>query len=279
MTVPPQNPQGPPDPYQPPTNPGGYGPPAGQPDPYGPPPVQPPPYGQPTQPGQYGPPPTPPGGAFNAAPGQPGQYPQAPGQYPQALGQPGPYGPPPVAPGAYGLAPGVPVKSKSKGPLIRGLVILAVIAVAVIFAIVKSSSSPDSSQAGDCLAVSEFKQGAEPDKAACDDPKANVKIGVRLDDDNASCPTGDYDEYSVSGSGSYKLCLIINAKQGECFSGMASSTAGYTRVSCTDPASDSEFVKVVNGTSSEDLCKDTEATRARTYSQPPTTLCYKQKGD
>lgn len=278
MTVPPQNPQGPPDPYQPPATPGGYGPPPGQPDPYGPPPVQPTPYG---------PPPTPPGGGtFAQAPGQPGPYAQAPGQPgqygppPGQYGQPGPYGPPPVAPGAYGLAPGVPVKSKrGKGPLIRGVVILVVIAVAVIVGFVRSGSSPDSSQAGDCLAVTEFKQGSEPDKAACDDPKANVKIGVRLDDDNATCPTGDYDEYSVSGSGSYKLCLIINAKQGECFSGMTSSTAGYTRVSCTDPNSDSEFVKVVNGTSSEDLCKDTEATRARTYSQPPTTLCYKQKGD
>jgi hypothetical protein len=248
----------------PPPVPGGQ-PPVGRPDAYGPPPVIPPGYGQ--APGQFT--------------GQPNPYapPPAPG-YGQVPGQPGPYGPPPGQPGHFGPAPGQPFKpTRGKGFLIRLGALLVVVGIGVTFAIVRSHTSTAGAAVGDCLAVSEFKPGVEPDKVACDAQNANMKIGARLADGNATCPTGDYDEYSVTGRGSYKLCLIINAKQGDCFAGMASSTAGYKRVACTDPTSDSQFVKVVNGTASKDACDGTEATMVRTYSQPPTTLCYTQKGE
>jgi hypothetical protein len=220
-----------------------------------------------------------PGQFAGQQPGQPDPYapPLAPGQF---AGQAGPYGPPPGQPGNFAPAPGKPFKPKrGKGFLIRLGILLVIVAVSVTFAIVRNQTSADSSQAGDCLSISSFTNDVEPDKAACDAQNANMKIGARLDDGNGTCPTGDYDEYSVTGDTNYKLCLIINAKQGDCFAGMASSTAGYKRVACTDPSSDSQFVKVVNGTASDDACEGSDATKVRTYSQPPTTLCYTQKGE
>jgi hypothetical protein len=151
-------------------------------------------------------------------------------------------------------------------------VIAAVVAVVVAAGVFTwFTSSPDRAAAGDCLNVKEFKQGTEPAKVDCADPPANVKIGVRLDDDNASCPTGDYDEYSVSGGPSYKLCLMLNAHDGDCFANVRSTTDGYKRVDCADPTSEVKIVKVVNGTASESACDGTDI--AVSYSQPATTLC------
>ena len=192
----------------PPPAPGGQ-PPVGQPDPYGPPPVLPLGYGQ--APGQFG---GQQSGPYGRPPMQPPVYGQAPGQ-----------------PANYGLAPGQPYKPKrNKALFIRLGIVLVIVAVAGTFAIIRSLNSPDSSVAGDCLAIAQFDNSTDPDKVACDAPNANMKIGVRVDNGDGACPDGDYDKYSVTGSTSYLLCLMINAKQGDCFAGMSSSTAGYTRV-------------------------------------------------
>jgi hypothetical protein len=198
---------------------------------------------------------------------------QQPGFGPPPAG-PGGYGPPPAG---YGPPPGVPQQPQPKSKL-RWLRILLPILVVVIggaFAIVGYATSPDSAKVGDCLAVAEFKQGAEPDKAGCDDPSANVKIAVKLDESSAACPEGMYDEYSVTGSASYKLCLTLNAKQGDCFSNMTAETAGYKKVACTDPTAEAEVVKVV--AAPNDQCDGTEANASATYSQPATTVCLKIK--
>ncbi|WP_460437570.1 LppU/SCO3897 family protein [Amycolatopsis stemonae] len=240
----------------PPPAPGGQQP-VGQPDPYGP-----PPGGQPQQfgqPGPYGPPPgTPPQG-------QPGPYGPPPGQFPP--GQPGQYGPPPV-----------PKKSKT-GAIIRFGIIGVVVIVAIVVGIVSFSNSPASSAVGDCLSITEFVQGGDdPAKADCADPKANVKIGVKLDSSSQACPGGadsGYDTYSVSGRSSYKLCLMINAKQGDCLANFSSKTKGYQKVPCADPTKDAEIVKVATGQASESACEGTDATRVAIYPEPATTMCVK----
>ncbi|WP_410660890.1 hypothetical protein [Amycolatopsis sp. lyj-112] len=129
-------------------------------------------------------------------------------------------------------------------------------------------------QPGECLTVSEFSKTAdEPTRVDCGSQEANVKIGARVDGD-AACPDGDYDTISMSGRMSYKLCLTVNAKQGDCLSGFLSDTAGYKKVACTDPAKDAELVKVTD-TVDKAVCEGTEARYAQSYSTPPTTLCIK----
>jgi hypothetical protein len=180
----------------------------------------------------------------------------------------------PMAPGGYGPPP---VAKKSKARWIRILLPIVVIVVGGVLAAVNYTQSPDSSNVGDCLTVSQFKKGVEPTKAACSDPAANVLIGAKLDNGTGSCPDGDYDEYSVTGRTSYKLCLVINAKQGDCLSNFLSDTEGYKKVPCTDPTVDAEVVKAVAGTADENQCEGTDATHAAVYSQPATTLCLKAK--
>jgi hypothetical protein len=236
-------------------------------------------YGQqPGQPGaeqQYGQQPfAPPGAEQPFAQQAPGQYaqpaPGAPGQYGQPM--PGPYGTPYGQPGQFQPAPVAP---KSKFRFIRLGIALVVLVAAVVIGIVSYSSSPDSSQAGDCLKITEFTTGVTPDKVDCNDAAANVKIGARLSNASDKCPEGMYDEYEVTGSSDYRLCLVINAKQGDCLTGFQSQTAGYRKVPCSDPAKDAELVKVVDGQEGETACQGTDATDYRSYSQPKLTLCIK----
>ncbi|GLY35061.1 hypothetical protein Amsp01_010850 [Amycolatopsis sp. NBRC 101858] len=242
----------------PPPAPGGQQP-VGQPDPYGPPPGgQPQQYGQQ---GQYGAPGTPPQG-------QPGQYGPPPGQYPPPPGQPG-----------FPPAPPAPPKKSKAGRFIGlgiGVVVLIGVVIAGYFAF---KSSPASSNVGDCLSITEFTRGGDdPAKADCGDPKANVKIAAKLDSASDDCPGGSdagYDTYSVSGRSSYKLCLMINAKQGDCLANFSSQTKGYQKVPCSDPTKDAELVKVVEGQASDSVCEGTDATRVAVYPQPPTTMCVK----
>jgi hypothetical protein len=215
----------------------------------------------------YGPPP--------AAQANYGPPPVAQPNYGQPPAAQANYGPPPVAQAGYGPPP-VPQKRKTRW--VRMLIPIVVIVIGGVFAVVNYTQSPDSSKVGDCLAVSQFKQGVEPTKAACDDPAANVLIGAKIDNGKGSCPDGDYDEYSVTGRTSYKLCLVINAQQGDCLSNFLSKTEGYKKVACSDPTSDAEIVKAVAGTASKNLCEGTDATHAAVYPQPATTLCLKVKG-
>jgi hypothetical protein len=235
----------------------------GQPDPYGP-----PPGGQPQQ--QYGQP-----GAYGQAPqGQPG-FPPPP------QGAPGQYGPPPgqfPPPGQPGFPPPPPKKSKT-GTIIKFGVAAVVAIVVIVVGIVSFSSSPASSNVGDCLTITEFTRGGDdPAKADCNDPNANVKIAEKLESASDECPGGSdagYDTYSVSGRSSYKLCLMINAKQGDCLANFTSQTQGYKKVACTDPTKDGELVKVVDGQADKNVCEGTEATRVAVYPKPATTMCVK----
>ncbi|WP_243769797.1 LppU/SCO3897 family protein [Amycolatopsis acidicola] len=201
-----------------------------------------------------------------------------PGQGFPPPGPPGGFPPPGQPAGNFGPPPGAPIKPSNVKRWLRlgiGLVVVIGVGIAVI---IGSTSSPDNAAEGDCLNVKEFRKGAEPDKVACTDPSANVKVGVRLDDDNGSCPSGDYDEYSVSGrSSGYKLCLMLNAQEGECVANVLSNTtAGYKRVDCADPTAEVKILKVVDGQADEGACDGTDADGALTYSKPPTTICASQ---
>ena len=169
-------------------------------------------------------------------------------------------------------------KAVGKALLFRLIGVAVVAVIAIIVGVISFSNSPASSNVGDCLKVTEFKAGAEePDKADCNSPDANVLIGAKLDSASAECPgVGKaYDTYSVTGKSSYKLCLVINAKQGDCLANFNSDTAGYKKVPCADPTKDAELVKVVEGQSDKALCDETDAQYAIAYPQPARTLCIK----
>ena len=182
------------------------------------------------------------------------------------VGQPDAFGPPP---GGQQAAP-----KRSKLAWLRFAIPVLVVAIGGGLFLVNYFTGTGNAQAGDCLSVTEFSRTAdEPTKADCGAQEANVKIAARVGGDE-SCPEGDYDTISMSGRMSYKLCLMVNAKQGDCLKGFNSQTAGYMKVACTDPAKDAELVKVAN-TSDKVNCEGTEATRVALYSTPPTTICIK----
>jgi hypothetical protein len=218
----------------------------------------------------YGPPP---GGRPNPC-GAPQSEPA--GQFPPAPGQPGAYPPPPGQP--FGPPPGTPIQGRKRRRWVWIVPLVVVVGLLVAGGITWLTSSPDNAAVGECLNVKQFKQGVEPTKVDCNDPSANVKIALRLDD-NGTCPGNNYDEYSVSGHGSnYKLCLMLNAHDGDCFSNVTtSSTEGYKRVPCTDPTADVQILKVVNGTANESACQGLNDDGALTYPNPPTTLCAVKK--
>ena len=230
--------------------------PGGQPAPFG----NQPPAGTP---GVFGPP----AGQFGPPPGQPAG---APPVFPPPSGQPGQFGPPPGPP--FGPT-GQPVR-KRRFPLWLMIVLPIVVIALGVLSVVSFMKSPASASVGDCLHVTEFTTtGADPTKIDCADQNANVKVAVKLDSSSSTCPTGDYDEYSVSGRSSYKLCLMINAHDGDCFADVTSSTAGYKRVACTDPTAEIEFVKIVTGQADEAACEGVKIDGAVTYSEPATTMC------
>jgi hypothetical protein len=207
--------------------------------------------------------PPPPAGQFAPPPGQP---------YGPPPGQPGAF-PPPGA--AYGPSPGTPVQPPKKRLWLRIGIVVVIVAAIVVVVVVATKGSPDNAAVGDCLNVKEFTSSSEPSKVACTDPSANVKIGARLEDGSASCPQGDYDQYSVTGSASYKLCLIPNVKEGDCYTNTTNSTTeGYKQVDCTDPSAETKVVKIVPGNIDQSVCQDTDATDYRSFSQPASIYCY-----
>jgi hypothetical protein len=194
--------------------------------------------------------------------------------------QPGQAGfpPPPGQPGfpSPGGQDGLPpAKKKPRLVWLRILILVAVVIGVGVLVLVNTKDSPSGAAVGDCLNVQDFStSGAEPTKVDCGAPNANVKIGVRLDDSNGSCPAGDYDFYSVSGSSPYKLCLMINAREGDCFANVTSRTEDYLRVPCGDPKAEINVVKIIGGSADEKACQAIEGASSATYSQPPTTLCF-----
>ncbi|UMP06027.1 hypothetical protein [Amycolatopsis sp. EV170708-02-1] len=186
--------------------------------------------------------------------------------------QPAPGGQMPVGqPDAFGQ-PSAPKKSKLRW--LRFAIPVLVVVIGGGLFLFNYFTGTGSAQAGECLSVTEFSRAAdEPKKADCGAQEANVKIAARVGG-GESCPEGDYDTISMSGRISYKLCLIVNANQGDCLTGFKSDTAGYQKVSCTDPAKDAELVKIAN-VADKASCEGTEATAVAVYSTPPTTICIK----
>ncbi|GAA0218032.1 hypothetical protein GCM10010492_14860 [Saccharothrix mutabilis subsp. mutabilis] len=273
MTTPPNPPpHGPPPggnpPGYPPSQPQGFPAQPGQPG-YPPPPAQ-PGYQQPGYPPPYQPQPGP--GGFpgqpqpGAYPGQPGQ-PQ-PGQYP---GQPG-FGPP-QHPGQAQFPPPPEQKTSTGAKVLIAVVALGIVGV-VVAGLIASKDSPGGAEAGDCIKVNSVSvSDADVEKIDCGSPEAAFKVAVNLDSSTKACPTGDYSEYRDSGgrrSDGFKLCLTLNAKDGDCFKQEGTIVAGKTtKVTCGSSAT--HKVTKVSGAADENQCESGDIVYV--YSQPATTIC------
>jgi hypothetical protein len=246
---PPGGPQGPQGPYGPPQD-----------LPYGGPPPQTPPGGQP-----YGGPP-PQGQPFGGPPPQtpPGGQPYG---GPPPGGPAGPGGPPPVG---YATPPPPPpaAKPSNTGKFIKIGIGVVVIAVVAVFAIINWGKSASSAEVGDCIKVNNASAtDADVEKIDCNSQEAVYKVGATFDSSTATCPEGDYDSYTESGRGSLTLCLMLNAKDGDCFTSSGSETK---KADCG--SADFKVLKVITGTTEDGDCP--EGTQdSFTYSEPKTVQC------
>jgi hypothetical protein len=236
MTYPPQGPY-PPQGYPPPG-----GPPQGFPPPYR---HQQPTYQQQTQPYQ-----------------QQQQLPPPP-QFPPSGGIPQQSFPPP------GLPPPKPGGTSGGARVLIGVVVAGVIGLIVI-AVANWGTSARAAEEGDCIKVISTSD-ADAGQVECTAPEAIYKVARKLDSAAGRCPEGDYTEW-VGGkrTDTVKLCLMLNAKEGDCFKTTTSSgNESDERVACS--SADFKVVKVVSGKADKAACAS--GNLAATYSQPATTLC------
>jgi hypothetical protein len=289
VTTPPHQPQGFPPPQQPDwepqSSPQGF-------------PAQPGPYppqdnGYQPMPGYQGPPPQ------YAQPGYPEQSGQAGYQgqagYPGQLGQPGQFGQPgrpfppgqpfqtgqPGQPGQPGYPgypqqfPPPPAKSTSRGAKALVTVVALGIVGIVVAGVVASITGPSGAEPGECIkVVSAGVTDADVEKIDCSSTEAAFKVAANLDSSADSCPDGDYAEYSDSGgrrSNGFKLCLMLNAAEGDCFKQEGSIVAAKTTKVTCDSSATYKVAKVIAGRADENECESGETVSV--YSQPATTIC------
>jgi hypothetical protein len=150
-----------------------------------------------------------------------------------------------------------------------GVVVAAVIGLIVI-AVANWGTSARAAEEGDCIKVISAGD-AEAGQVECSAPEAIYKVARKLDSAVGRCPEGDYTEWTGGKrTDTVKLCLMLNAKEGDCFK---TTTSGGNetdeRVACS--SADFKVVKVVTGSADKTACAT--GNLAATYSQPATTLC------
>ncbi|MCE6994173.1 hypothetical protein LZG04_05005 [Saccharothrix sp. S26] len=225
--------------------------------------------GYPNQAGYPGQPPYPGDPTQAGYPGQ-AQFPGQPGAqgYP---GQPGQFAPP----GYPQQFPPPPAKGTSRGAKALVAVVALGIVGIVVAGVIAGITGPSGAEAGDCIkVVSASVNDADVEKIDCSSPEAAFKVAANLDSSTDACPDGDYAEYSDSGgrrSDGFKLCLMLNAAEGECFKQEGSIVAAKTTKVTCDSSATYKVAKVIAGRADENECESGETVSV--YSQPATTIC------
>jgi hypothetical protein len=94
---------------------------------------------------------------------------------------------------------------------------------------------------GDCVDISEQVTAID-----CYEPAAVYEVGVVLARATAPCPSGDYRKYEQEdGLDDFSLCLLLNALQGDCFSGLDGTAP--TRTNCAAADVEVSFIQHVAG--------------------------------
>ena len=156
-------------------------------------------------------------------------------------------------------------------------VLIAIFGGIAAFVIVKVLNPPPPAYSvGDCVQVVEGGAfDAEVEKVGCGEQAALYEVGVYLDDPDESCPSESYSEYRQTGGKQqeYKLCLMLNAEEGDCLSVPMISAGEEKKVDCTSDDANVRITKLIEGTADESACGAEAAEDARVYPRPERTVC------
>jgi hypothetical protein len=159
-----------------------------------------------------------------------------------------------------------PRKASPASKIVLGLALSAVAGL-VVYAVVSGNHGAINARQGDCIRIVSAAD-ARVDRVDCGSAEAVYRIAKKLDSAKGVCPEGEYSELT-SGS-SVKLCLMLNAKEGDCFT---TETIGrnrtHERVACD--AAQYRVVKVLPDTMDSKACA--QGNVVATYSEPMTTIC------
>lgn len=165
---------------------------------------------------------------------------------------------------------------KTMGIIVFG-VLIAIFGGVAAFIVVKVLNPPAPAYfAGDCVQVVEGGRfDAEVTKVDCAEQDALYEVGLYLDDPDESCPSDAYSEYQQTGGQrqEYKLCLMLNAGEGDCLSVPVIAAGQERKVACTSDDANVKITKVVEGTADENACGADAEENARVYPQPKRTVC------
>ena len=181
----------------------------------------------------------------------------------------------PVPPGAPEPAEFSP-RTKKILTVVMGVVLVAVLGgVAAIVVTRVLDPAPPAYAAGDCVKTSGGQFHAKVEKADCGDRNTVYEVGLYLDDPDADCPAESYASYEQTGGkqDEFKLCLVLNAAEGDCFSTPTISLGEEKKVDCANDKANRRVTAVVDGTADKAACTPESVENARVYPDPKRTVC------
>ncbi|MFC4852069.1 LppU/SCO3897 family protein [Actinophytocola glycyrrhizae] len=145
------------------------------------------------------------------------------------------------------------------------------------FVVVKLLNPPAPAySAGDCVQVVEGgRYDAAVEKVGCAEEAALYEVGVYLDDPDEECSSDAYSSYKQTGGNQqeYKLCLMINAAEGDCLRVPTIAMGEEKKVACTSEEANRKVTRVIEGTADQSACDPESAQDARVYPNPKRTVC------
>ena len=126
---------------------------------------------------------------------------------------------------------------------------------------------------GNCVEdTSVSADDAEVVPVPCDAPEAVYRVAKTLPEPNADCPGSDYTLYYLEDPNGFTMCLMLNAKEGDCFINVENINENVARVDCAE--AQYKVVDVVEGQADEAACPTDDAVVPHVYPEPPpSTVC------
>jgi hypothetical protein len=230
-------------------------------------PMLPPGYPPPPGPYPYGYPP--PSGPVNAG------YPNQPGPPPPGPYQPAPY-PPPYYPAGYPAAR--PRQSSGTGLIVTGSILLGLGLLGGLARVAEVASTSDHSvRVGQCIRQSDYRDNViNPAPQDCADPNSIFEIAGK-GDGSANCPDGKLEDskYAFMRDNNTTLCLMLNLKQGHCYTATGTPDNPSFAASTCD-ASGPRLKVVKRSDDSSNVTQCPSGTRAFSYPSPTRLYCLER---
>lgn len=209
--------------------------------------------------------------------GPPGYPP--PNPYPPGYPPPQPPTYPPVSPAGY-PAPR-PRGSRGTALIIVGSILLAFGVLAILSQLGNAASrvghSARSANVGECVGASSGRDhNLHPPPQDCDKPDSTLEVVTR-GGSSATCPDGKRkgSDYSVIFDGTTTLCLILNLKQGQCYSVSGTNDdPTFIASACDDSPTGIRVVRRIDGSTDAALCP--EETKPISYQTPARLYCLER---